>query len=96
MIKTTLRTEPGQKDTIIEKPQDIIGATRLEPLCINFRLYTNTKNEDVLLVIEHWKNPEILEENMPTEHLNVFDAAIEDILAKELEICISSFDKIIF
>jgi quinol monooxygenase YgiN len=96
MITTTIRTEPGQKDTIIEKPLDIIESTRLEPCCINFRLYANTENKDVLLMIEHWKNPEVLDAPMQPEHFKVFDKAIEDILAEELDFDISLLGKKIF
>ena len=39
-------------------------------------------------MFEQWENREVLESHMQTEHFKAFGAAIEDNIAKELEISI--------
>jgi quinol monooxygenase YgiN len=44
-------------------------------------------------MFEKWENKEVLDAHMQTEHFKAFGAAIEDLMAKELEITIYSADK---
>lgn len=93
MVTATITAKPGQRDAIIEKAQDLIESTRLEPGCISYHLYASTENKDVLLMLEHWKNTEVLEAHMQTEHFKAFGVAIGDILAEELDIGVYSVDE---
>ena len=94
MITETITAKPGQNDIIIEKSQYLIEYARLKPGCVSYHVYTSTENKDFLLMIDHWKNKEVLEVKLQTEHFKVFDAAIKSIIAKEFDIY--SFDKKFF
>jgi quinol monooxygenase YgiN len=94
MVTATITAKPGQRDAVIEKSKDLIESTRLEPGCISYQLYASTEDKDVLLMLEQWENPEVLESHMQTEHFKAFGVAIKDILAEELDINIYSADKI--
>jgi quinol monooxygenase YgiN len=94
LVTATITANPGERDKIISKSRDLIKSTRLEPGCISYNLYVNTEDDDILLVLEQWENLEILESHMQTEHFKAFGAAIEDILAKKLDITVYSADKI--
>ncbi|EKQ52515.1 MAG: hypothetical protein B655_1798 [Methanobacterium sp. Maddingley MBC34] len=96
MITETITAKPGQNDIIIEKSQYLIEYARLKPGCVSYHVYTSTENKDFLLMMDHWKNTEVLEVNLQTEHFNVFGVAIEDIIVEELDIGIYSVDKKFF
>ena len=93
MINETITAKPGQNDIIIEKSQYLIESTSLKPGCVSYHVYASTENKDFLLMVDHWKNTEVLEIKLQTEHFKVFDAAIEYIIAEELDINIYSVDK---
>lgn len=44
-------------------------------------------------MLEQWKNQDVLDLHMQTEHFKTFGAAVEDILAGELDINIYSTRK---
>jgi quinol monooxygenase YgiN len=96
MIIETITAKLGQNDIIIEKSQYLIESTRLKPGCVSYHVYASTENKDFLLMLDHWKNPEVLEDNMQNEHFMAFNADIEDIMAELLDMHIYSVDKKIF
>lgn len=93
MINETITAKPDHKDIIIEKSQYLIESASLKPICVSYQVYKRTENKDFLLMMEYWKNPEVLEEPIQTELFKVFVVAIEDILVEELDINIYSVDK---
>jgi quinol monooxygenase YgiN len=54
----------------------------------------STEDENVLLMFEKWESKEALDTHMQTEHFKAFGAAIEDLVAKELEITIFSAEEV--
>ena len=86
MINETITAKTAHKDIIIEKTQYMIEYASLKPGSVSYHVYTSTENKDFLLMIDHWKNKEVLEVNLQTEHFKVFDAAIKSIIAKEFDI----------
>lgn len=93
MVTATITAKPGQRGAIIEKSQDLIESTRLEPGCISYHLYASTEDEDVLMMFEKWENKEVLDAHMQTEHFKAFGHVIEDLVAKELDILIYTADE---
>lgn len=94
VVTATITAKPGERDNIISKSRDLIESTRLESGCISYNLYASTEDDDVLMMLEQWENPEVLETHMQTEHFKAFGAAIGDIMAKKLDIALYSADKI--
>ena len=93
IVTATITGKPGKRDELIFRSQDVIKSTRLEQGNISYELLASTEDEDVLLMFEKWENREVLDAHMQTEHFKAFGAAIEDLMAKELEIVIYSADK---
>jgi len=93
IVTATITGKPGKRDELIFRSQDVIKSTRLEQGNISYELLANTEDDDVLLMFEKWENKEVLDAHMQTEHFKAFGAAIEDLMAKELEITIYSADK---
>ena len=94
IVTATITAKPDERDNIILKSQNLIESTRLESGCISYNLYKSTENDDILLMHEQWENLEALETHMQTEHFKAFGVAIEDILARKLDIAVYSADKI--
>lgn len=92
IVTAKIIAQPGEKNNIILKARDLIKSTRLEPGCISYNLYASTEDEDVLIVLEQWENQDVLDSHMQTEHFKSFGAAVENILAGELDIKIYSVD----
>lgn len=93
IVTAKITAKPGERNNIIPKAKDLIKSTRSESGCISYNLYTSTENENELIIIEQWKNQDILDSHMQTEHFKAFGAAVEDILARELDINIYSVDE---
>ncbi|MEN6591624.1 MAG: putative quinol monooxygenase [Methanobacterium sp.] len=94
MVTAKIIAKPGEKDNIILKAKDLIESTRLESGCISYNLYASTEDDDVLMILEQWKNQDVLDSHMQTKHFIAFGKAVEDILAGELDINVYSADKI--
>jgi quinol monooxygenase YgiN len=94
IVTATITAKHGKRDEIIIKSQDLIESTRLESGCNSYNLYASIEDEDKLLMLEQWDNLEVLESHMLTEHFKAYGAAIEDIIARKLDITIYSSDKI--
>ena len=94
LVNAKITVKAGERDNAISKMQDLIKSTRLEPGCINYNLYINAEDENVLMVLEQWENQDVLDAHMRTEHFKAFNAAVADILAEEVDIAVYSADKI--
>ena len=93
LVTATITANPGERDKIITKSQDLIESTRLESGCISYNLYASTESDTILLMLEQWENLEVLETHMQTKHFKAFGVAIENLLAKKLDIAVYSADK---
>lgn len=86
LVNAKITAKPGKKDRIIESAQNVIESTRQEPGCINYHLYANTEDENILMMLEKWETQEALDIHMKTDHFQAFGKAIEDLVAEELDI----------
>ena len=93
IVTAKITAKSGKKDEIISKAQNLIESTRLEPGCISYNLYASIEDNDTLLMLEKWENPEVLKSHMQTEHFKTFNTSIENILAKEVDIAVYSADR---
>lgn len=94
IVTAKITAKPGKRDKIISKSRNLIESTRLEQGCVNYNLYASTEDDDVLIMLEQWKNQDVLDSHMQTEHFKAFGADIKDILAEDLNITIYSADKL--
>jgi quinol monooxygenase YgiN len=93
IVTATITPKPGERDNIISKSRDLIESSLLESGCISYKLYANT-DDDVLMMFEQWENLEVLKAHMQTKNFKAFGTAIEDILARKLDIAVYKADKI--
>ena len=94
MVTAKITAKSGDKDKIVSEAQNLIKSSRLESGCISYNLYAGTEDDNNLLMLEQWENPEVLKLHMQTEHFKAFNTCIENILAKEVDITVYSADKI--
>jgi quinol monooxygenase YgiN len=93
IVTATITAKQGERDKIISKSRDVIEHTRLESGCISYNLYAHTEDDDVLMMFEQWKSPEMLKTHMETEHFQAFGVAIEDLTSGDIDITVYSADK---
>ena len=94
IVTATITVKKGNRDELISKSQNVITSTRQEQGNISYELLASTEDENVLMMFEKWESKEALDAHMQTEHFKAFGAAIEDIVAKELEIAIYAAEKV--
>ena len=94
IVTATITVKKGNRDELISKSQNVITSTRQEQGNISYELLASTEDENVLMMFEKWESKEALDTHMQTEHFKAFGAAIEDIVAKELEIAIYAAEKV--
>lgn len=94
MVTAKITAKPGEKDKIVSKAQNLIQFTRLESGCISYNLYNGTEDNNTLLMLEKWENQDVLNLHMQTEHFKAFNTAVENILAKEVDITVYSINEL--
>ncbi|BDZ70518.1 antibiotic biosynthesis monooxygenase [Methanobacterium petrolearium] len=94
IVTANITAKPGKRDEMISKSQDVIKNTLQEQGNISYELLASTEDENVLVMFEKWENKEALDTHMQTEHFKSFGVAIEDLVAKDLEIAIYSAEKV--
>lgn len=94
IVLAKVTAKSGMADNIINESKAIIEATRAEEGCIEYNLYKSTEEENVLSFIEKWESKEFLESHLKQQHFIDFGSAIEDFLAKDLEISVYSSEEI--
>ena len=62
----------------------IIGPTRQEPGCIEYRLHQDNEDTAVFLFYENWENLSCLEQHMISPHFQSYVAAVGDLLAEKV------------
>ena len=86
IVTATMNVKPGNKDTFILESQDLISETRKEDGCISYNLLADTEDENILVMLEQWKDTNSLNNHMKTDHFKQFGEAIDQFLAKEIDI----------
>lgn len=78
---------------IVEFAQDLIENTKKEEGNIDYNLYSNTADGN-LLFVEQWESKDILGSHLQTEHFIKFGENIQDLVATELIIDVFDADAI--
>jgi quinol monooxygenase YgiN len=68
IVTATMKVKPGNKNVFISEAQDLISETRKEDGCISYNLLADTEDENVLVMLEQWKDLNSLNKHMETEH----------------------------
>ena len=86
MIIVLAKAIPKDEDAcakIIEFAQDLIENSRKEEGNVDYNLYSNTGDGN-LLFVEQWESKEILGTHLQTEHFLKFGENIADLMAQDL------------
>jgi len=94
IVLAKITAKNDMADNILKESKAIIEATRAEEGCIDYTLYNSTEEKDVLLFVEKWESKEFLDSHLKQQHFIDFGAAIENYLAKDLEISVYSSEEI--
>ncbi|WP_407392603.1 putative quinol monooxygenase [Methanobrevibacter sp.] len=78
---------------IVEFAQDLIENTKKEEGNIDYNLYSNAADGN-LLFVEQWESKDILGSHLQTEHFIKFGENIQDLVATELIIDVFDADAI--
>lgn len=88
IVLAKVTSKDGMEDKIINEAKTLIEATRAEKGCIEYNLYNPIDSENILLFVEKWETKEFLESHIKQDHFIKFGSAIEDYLAKDLDISV--------
>lgn len=84
----------GMVENIVNNAETLIEATRAEDGCIDYNLHNSTEDDNILVFVEKWESEEFLKSHLNQPHFIEFGSAIEDLLAKDLEISVYSSEEI--
>ena len=94
IVLAKITAKKDMADNILNESKAIIKSTRAEEGCIAYNLYNSTEEKDVLIFVEKWESKEFLDSHLKQPHFADFGSAIENYLAKDLEISVYSSEEI--
>jgi len=94
IVLAKITAKDGMVDNILNETKTLIEATRNEEGCIEYNLYNSTEKKNILTFVEKWDSKESLEAHVKQAHFIDFGSAIENYLAKDLEISVYSSEEI--
>lgn len=62
----------------------MIGPTRKEEGCIEYRLHQDNDNPAIFIFYENWKNRDSFEQHMNTQHFKEYVAAVGDLISEKV------------
>lgn len=86
VVTAKMKLKSGIKEEFILKSQDLINATRDEEGCLSYRLYSDTDDPNVLIMLEFWKDMDSLDSHSESEHFKNFGNILDQYLDDEIEI----------
>lgn len=70
--------------------EDLVEATRKEDGCIQYQLFQDVRNTNVLTFIEEWQNNDAFKIHTKTEHFLNIMPKIKEMLEKDMEVSINT------
>lgn len=75
----------GHKDTAVTLYRELIAESRKEAGCITYELYEDTKQSNLIAMIEEWEDIKALEAHKQTVHVRRLVPLIDKITAEKFE-----------
>lgn len=84
MIKIVVRKriKDGKIDEAISLYKELVSASQREEGCIQYNLYQDNNDKNVLFIIEEWENEEALEKHNASEHFTRLVPMIAELVDK--------------
>ena len=77
IVTLQLKVTPEKRWDVLKTIRSIIGPTTVRSGCLHCGLYTNTTNDDELILLEKWESKEALERHIRSDEFRKVIAAIE-------------------
>jgi quinol monooxygenase YgiN len=86
VVTAKMTIKSGFKDEFVACCQELIEATRKEKGCISYNLYSDTDNQNELVMLEFWEDIGSLNIHMETEHFKKFGGILDKFLVADIEV----------
>ena len=77
IVTLQLKVTPEKRWDVLKTIRSIIGPTTVRSGCLHCGLYTNTTNDDDLILLEKWESKGALERHIRSDEFRKVIAAIE-------------------
>ena len=70
MIMSTLRivAPPAKRDEVVRTLNSLLGPTRVQPGCVNCRIYSEIDDKSALILLEEWNSQADLDRHLRSDH----------------------------
>ena len=77
IVTLQLKVVPEKRWDVLKTIHTIIGPTTVRSGCLHCSLYSNTSNDDELILLEKWESQEALDKHIRSDEFRKIIAAIE-------------------
>ena len=77
IVTLQLKVVPEKRWDVLKTIHTIIGPTTVRSGCLHCCLYSNTSNDDELILLEKWESQETLERHLRSDEFRKIIAAME-------------------
>lgn len=83
IVTATCKLIKGKKAAFSKLASELINETRKEDGCIEYSLYEELNNEDMMCFIEKWKSQESLEAHIESKHFKRIVPLLNELQSEE-------------
>ncbi len=80
IVTLKLKVVPQKRRDVIQMVHTIIGPTLVQSGCLHCGFYSNTQNDDELILLEKWESEEVMERHIRSNDFRKVIAAMETVI----------------
>ncbi len=80
IVTLKLKVVPQKRWDVLKTIHTIIGPTRVQSGCLHCGFYSNTQNDDELILLEKWESEEAMEKHIRSNDFRKIIAAMETVI----------------
>lgn len=80
LVHGTARARPGTRDGLVAAAGVVTAATISDDGCLDYGFYADTRDPDVLLGLEVWRDQRALDAHLAHDHTTVFMNQLPDLI----------------
>ncbi len=81
IVVATAMAQPGKEKQLEKALNDVANPTRQQPGCVEFSLFRDKNNPNVIVGLERWASEADHDKHLQGDHVKVLLAAMGDLLA---------------
>jgi quinol monooxygenase YgiN len=85
-VTAVITVRPGEEERFLDAARQVIGPTRAEEGCVDYRLHRHDERPGTFVFYEIWRSSGDLDQHMETPHIKAFIAAIGPLLDGEIDL----------